>query len=52
MKKKKIKITHQEEKTVHHFLIENPDRLKPTEVERIKLNMGVDSLFINGKYYR
>lgn len=49
---KKIKITHQIEKTVHNFLVENPDKLKPIEVEKIKLKMGVDSLFVNGKYYR
>ncbi len=49
---KKIKITHHLEKKVYHFLVENPDKLKPTEVERIKLKMGVDSLFVNGKYYR
>ncbi len=52
MKMKKIKIIHQIEKEEYHFLVENPDKLKPTEVERIKLKMKVDSLFVNGKYYR
>jgi len=52
MKKKKIKITHQVEKTVHQFLVVNPFKLTTEEVDRIKLKMGVDSLFVNGKYYR
>ena len=52
MKKKKIKITHHVDKTVHHFLVENPYKLTPAEVERIKLKMGVDSLFVSGKFYR
>ncbi len=49
---KKIKITHQMEKTVHHFLVTNPFKLTAAEVDRIKVKMGVDSLFVNGKYYR
>ena len=49
---KKIKITHQLEKTAHHFLVKNPFKLTAAEVERIKLKMGVSSLFVNGKYYK
>ncbi len=52
MKKKRIKITHHVEKTVHHFLVDNPDKLTSAEVEKIKLKMGVNSLFVNRKFYK
>lgn len=52
MKKKRIKITHQLDKTIHYFLVQNPDKLSSAEVEKIKLKMRVDSLFVHGKFYR
>ena len=52
MKKVKIKITHQLEKTEYEFLVVNPDKLTSVEVEHIKLEMGVSVLFVNGKLYK
>jgi hypothetical protein len=52
MKKTRIKITHQLEKTVHHFLVVNPNKLSCDEVNRICDKMNVTSLFINGKLYK
>jgi hypothetical protein len=52
MKRTKIKITHQLEKTVHHFLVGDPNKLTNIEVERIKEKMGVDMVFVNGRLYR
>lgn len=52
MKKTRICIVHQLEKTQHHFMVENPDKLSSSEVERIKKVMGVEMVFINGKLYK
>lgn len=52
MKKTRIKITHQLEKTINHFLVVNPNKLSTEEVERIKEKMGVDMVFVNGKLYK
>ena len=52
MKKTRITITHQLEKTKHTFLVANPDKLSRIESERIMAKMGVLMLFINGKLYR
>lgn len=52
MKKTKIKITHQIDKTVYHFFVVDPDRLTTDEVKRICQEMNVTSLFINGTLYR
>lgn len=52
MKKTKITITHQLEKTQHYFMVLNPDKLTNAEVERIKKGMGVEMLFVNGKLYK
>ncbi len=52
MKKTRIKITHQLEKTIHHFLVVNPNKLSTEEVERIREKMGVDMVFVNGKLYK
>ena len=49
---KKIKITHQIDKTVHHFFVGDPDRLTTDEVKRICEGMNVTSLLINGKMYK
>ena len=51
MKKSKIYITHQLEKTKHSFLVKNPDSLTPEEVNRICQKMGVTTLLINGRMY-
>jgi hypothetical protein len=51
MKKTRIKITHQLDKTVHHFLVLDPNSLTKNEVKRICDKMNVTALFINGKYY-
>jgi hypothetical protein len=36
MKSKRITITHQVEKTQHHFMVVDPDKLSSSEVDRIK----------------
>jgi len=52
MEKKKIQITHQLEKTKHTFLVDNPEKLAPKEVQHICDKMNVASIFVNGKMYR
>jgi len=52
MKKTKISITHQIEKTKHHFIVVNPDKLTITEVEKIKMAVGVEMVFVNGRLYK
>lgn len=52
MKKSRIKITHQIDKTVHHFKVMDPNNLCIDEVENICTKMNVTALFINGKLYR
>ena len=52
MKKTKIEITHQVEKTKHHFIVGNPDKLTISEVEKIKMAMGVKMVFVNGRLYK
>jgi hypothetical protein len=52
MKKTRIKITHQIDKTVHHFLVLDPNNLTKDEVKRICAGMNVTALFINGKMYK
>lgn len=52
MKKSRIKITHQEDKTVHHFLVENKTELTSKEVNKICTKMGVEVLFIEGEIYK
>lgn len=51
MKKTRIKITHQIDKSVHHFLVVDPNKLSCDEVNRICEKMGATSLFVNGKLY-
>lgn len=46
-----IKITHQEDKTLHRFNVKNSDKLTSEEIKRICNKMSVKALFINGKYY-
>jgi hypothetical protein len=52
MNKTQISITHQIEKTQHHFMVVNPDKLSSLEVDRIKKVMGVEILFVNGRLYK
>jgi hypothetical protein len=52
MKKIRITITHQLEKTQHYFLVVNPDELTSSEVDRIKKVMGVEMVFVNGRLYK
>ncbi len=51
MKKTRISITHQIEKTQHHFMVGNPDNLSSVEVNKIKKKMGVEKVFVNGRLY-
>jgi hypothetical protein len=52
MKKTRITITHNLEKTQHHFEVENPDKLSSSEVDIIKNEMGVEMVFVNGRLYK
>ncbi len=52
MKKTRITITHQIEKTQHHFMVVNPDNLTSLEVNRVKKAMGVEMVFVNGRLYK
>ena len=52
MKSKRITITHQVEKTQHHFMVVDPDKLSSSEVDRIKKAMGVEMVFVNGTLYK
>ncbi len=52
MKKSRITITHQVEKTKHHFMVVNSDKLTSSEVDRIKKIMGVEMVFVNGRLYK
>jgi hypothetical protein len=52
MKKTRITITHQVEKTQHHFMVVNPDKLTSLEVDKIKKEMGVEMVFVNGRLYK
>lgn len=52
MKKKRITIMHQLEKTKHVFMVLDPNRLTQKEKERIMAKMNVEILFVNGKIYK
>ena len=52
MKKTRITITHQVEKTQHHFMVVNPDKLTSSEVEKIKMVKGVEIVLVNGRLYK
>ena len=52
MKKTKIEITHQLEKTVHHFWVVDPKKLSREEIEFIKTEMGVTMVFVDGRLYK
>ncbi len=46
-----IEIKHQEYKTNFKFKVKDDKKLSSSEVKRICEKMGVNALFINGKYY-
>jgi hypothetical protein len=52
MKKTRISITHNLEKTQCHFEVENPDKLTCMEFDMIKEEMGVEMVFVNGRLYK
>ena len=52
MKKTRIEITHQIEKKKHVFYVVDQDKLNNSEVETIKMEMGVSMVFVNGKLYK
>lgn len=52
MKKTRITIMHQVEKTQHYFMVVNPDKLTSSEVVRIKKVMGVEMVVVNGRLYK
>lgn len=52
MKKTRITITHQLEKTKHVFIVLDPNRLTQKEKERIMAKMNVEMLLINGRLYK
>ena len=52
MKKTRISITHNLEKTQHYFMVVNPDKLNFLEVDMIKEDMGVEMVFVNGRLYK
>jgi hypothetical protein len=46
-----IKVTHQEDKTIHTFKVVDDSNLSPTEIKKICKKMDVIAIFIKGKYY-
>ena len=52
MKNTRISITHNLDKTQHHFEVENSDKLTCLEVDKIKEEMGVEMVFVNGRLYK
>ena len=46
-----ITITHQEERKVFAFQVNNPDWLTSKEVSEICKEMNVKTIFVNGKIY-
>ena len=52
MKKTRISITHNLDKIQHHFMVENPGKLTSSEFDKIKEEMGVEMVFVNGRLYK
>ncbi len=52
MKKTTIEIYHQIDKTQHHFMVVDADKLTSSEVEKIKMAMCVEMVFVNGRLYK
>ena len=52
MKKTRIEIMHQIEKTKYVFYVNDQDKLNNYEVESIKKEMGVVMVFVNGRLYK
>ena len=40
------------DKTQHHFMVGNPDKLTSSEVDKIKEDMGVEMVFVSGGMYK
>lgn len=51
MKKTRITISHQLEKTKHNFLVGNPDKLSRIESEKTMKKMCASMLLVNVKLY-
>ncbi len=52
MKKTRITITHQLEKTKYVFLVIDPNKLAQSEYEKIIKCMNVEMILVNGKIYK
>ena len=52
MKKIRIIITHQLEKTKHVFMVQDSNRLTQKEKDRIMSKMNIEMLLINGRLYK
>ena len=52
MKKTRITIIYQLEKTKHIFMVKDPNRLTQREKERIMTKMNVEMLLINERLYK
>ena len=52
MKKTRITIIHQVEKSQHHFMVVNSNKLTSAEVNRIKKVTDVEKVFVNGRLYK
>ncbi len=46
-----ISIKHQIENTVHEFDVKDPGNLTSIEVSAIYLEMNVNAILVNGRYY-
>ena len=52
MKKTRITITHQVDKSKHVFLVEDPNKLSRKEINRIITKMNVEMILVSGKLYK
>lgn len=52
MKKTRITITHQVEKTKHVFYVVDPNKLSRKEINRIISKMNIEMILVNGKLYK
>jgi hypothetical protein len=52
MKKTRIEIQHQLEKTNHVFFVQDPNSLSQKEKDRIMAKMNVEILFVHGRLYK
>lgn len=47
-----VTVIHTTKRTPHTYTVKNPARLTPEEARKILTHMGVQSAFVNGKYYQ